>query len=182
MQQLLIWTPGDARLLWQLAELYNAAGKQVIGDKTIDHRVTAHKIYDILTNPFGAYKYRPRELLDNKETLAKDLQSNPPPPEKAADDGAPGARAAPNDDDTGRVSWRTLFIGLAAGLIVALFVSWQLHEIRRRAQRRAAAKPQGLHGRAIAGEVGDTRIQVGNSPIVPAPDTHVRAADKPTKS
>src|SRR5262249_20033684 len=84
VQQLVLWQPNDARLLWQLGELYNARGD----------RVVAHKIFDSLGG-FGGINFRPALLREHREALKRDLEETPPAPPKI--EAPPGPADAPND-------------------------------------------------------------------------------------
>jgi tetratricopeptide (TPR) repeat protein len=129
VQQLLLWMPDDRRLQWLLAELYNAQGDIV----------AARQIFKELGD--FQNRYPAAECQKHYETLAKyrapvqdiDLGNDK---DKDKDKDKPkdtGSVASAN-----RVDWNSLVIGFGAGVVAVLFVLFQIQEIRRRRQKRAA--------------------------------------------
>lgn len=122
VQQLLVWLPADARLYWQLGELYNARG---------DLRA-AKMIFEDLNKQYGLrvdeYWQRRQVLLETPapdeggvafEKFSKQVEETP-----GAEPEEPG------------IQWRSLAVGFGAGAVVMLFAVWQVREIRRRRQKR----------------------------------------------
>ena len=176
--QLLVWSPNDDRLYWQLGELLNAGG--VVQD--------AYKVFDELVN--NRSESTVRELQEHRKILKASLdvvdavdklkadpakfQTDfhtlmwavsprglllPPVGGDLANETAMAARAQvyaaqtqqqpqptqpppPSNPSPGWwPDWRPLFVGFAAGLIVATLAALQWTEWRRR--RQAAAVPAG---------------------------------------
>ncbi len=144
VQQLLIWMPGDERLLWQLAEAFNAMAS---------YESDAKAKYQLLSSSREVFQYLDDkafkkgrihggpEIKKHMQALADFLQTLPDPNELDP------AKLLPKTDDTpnGLTSeqwWRTLGVGFATGLVVGMFALWQVQEMRRRRQTRAA----GNHG------------------------------------
>ena len=129
VQQLLIWLPEDLRLYWLLGELYNAQG----GPANIQ---SARMIFDDLAGLNGLNVRAPelvahrQELLDYKPPEISTTSTTSADPEKTGK----GTENKPSDMPF-RVDWQTLGVGFGAGLLVAIFGSWQLREIRRRLKK-----------------------------------------------
>jgi hypothetical protein len=136
VQQLLLWMPGDDRLLWLLAETFNASAMEQTNPKEKNMAVwNAHKIFERLTNLKTPVKYGLKEIRKRSAVLEAHVNANPidiappPPPED------------PNDVKmTSREWWWRQTVVLIVGLAVGMFVIWQIQETRRRRQARAAAK------------------------------------------
>ena len=137
VQQLLIWMPTDQRLLWLLGEVSNASlmdykeGKERSQMLRSTQRI--FKKLDVWQNP-------PSFLPAVKERLAKLGPAVDALPE---DNLIEVEKFLPKDDDTPPGTpfdwWRTLGVGFFTGLVVGMFAVWQLQEMRRRRQARAAA-------------------------------------------
>jgi tetratricopeptide (TPR) repeat protein len=124
VQQLLIWLPEDDRLYWLLGELYNAEGSP----KNI--RV-ARMIFDELAG-FDGRGVRAPELAEHRKDLLNyhdseiegtstfDVNKKIDEEEKKRSEQAP------------KIDWQTLGVGFGTGLVVAIFGTWQIREIRRR--------------------------------------------------
>lgn len=131
VQQLLVWLPDDVRLYWLLGELYNAQG----GPKNIR---AARMIFDELAG-FNGLGVRAAELAEHRKdllnfTIPEDDQAAPLDIEdKLKEDEKKRA-------EQGMLDWRTLGVGFGIGLVVAVFGMWQIREIRRRRQSRAAIR------------------------------------------
>lgn len=129
VQQLLVWLPHDMRLYWLLGELFNAEGnieaaRDIFGEIAVKWNPPTDKTF--------GFKQRPSypKLF---ETHLKAIQAHPR--EEVIID-------LPKEPAPG-VDWRTLGIGFGSGLLVALFAHWQVRELRRRRQARAAVRAGG---------------------------------------
>jgi hypothetical protein len=134
VQQLLIWLPEDDRLYWLLGELYNARGgakdiqaARLIFDELAGARsTTAGSWTRRVVAPELAEHYRVlRDYRDPDAATPFDINKKIDEEEQKRRDAAPG------------FDWQNLAVGFGAGLVVAIFGSWQLREIRRRRQNRA---------------------------------------------
>ena len=108
VQQLLLWFPTDARLLWLLAELYAADGKFKEAD-TITYQCTASR------------NYAPRQLLEHRGAIVKALAAQ----EKRAAEQAKAALPAEPEEEP--ISLRAIwlyFAGVIAIATVALVRGW----------------------------------------------------------
>ncbi|HEY2911071.1 MAG TPA: hypothetical protein VGI99_12540, partial [Gemmataceae bacterium] len=108
VQQLLLWFPTDARLLWLLAELYAADGKFKEAD-TITYQCTASR------------NYAPRQLLEHRGAVARVLAAQ----EKQTTEQAKAALPAEPEEEP--ISLRAIwlyFAGVVAIAAVALARSW----------------------------------------------------------
>ncbi len=133
VQQLLLWLPDDPRLLWLLAELYNAEG----------HVVPAQEIFEALAGLSSTIHYRPRQLKLHRQILNEYLKAHPEEYQKIK-----GKEAGPEEKPG--FPWKILAVGMASGAVVMLFLLWQIGEIRRRRWHRAAAALAGPKSAAIA--------------------------------
>lgn len=157
VQQLLLWMPSDARLLWQLAELYNADGD----------RVNAYRAFEACAG-LGGFNFRPRELVEHRQSVKKDLDDNPPQEPKGPDLDK-GDAPPPEEQEGPLVDWKAaLAVGFAGGMMVMLFIIWQFQEIRRRRLRRGGLPPRGQ-----AREI---------SPAPSLPEPHIRAGEPRPKT
>jgi hypothetical protein len=126
VQQLNVWLPDDLRLYWLLGELYNAQGTEK-GIKS------AHQIFTDLQG-FAD--------LSKAEPIAEDVKSQLKERVRVLNIAAGEIRAEeekklfPVIDDKPAsgltADWRTVAISFGAGFMLALFVFWQVREIRRR--------------------------------------------------
>lgn len=131
VQQLLVWLPEDVRLYWLLGELYNAQG----GPKNIR---AARMIFEELAG-FNGLGVRAAELAEHRKDL---LNATIPEEDQAArlDIEEKLQDEEKKRGDQGLLDWRTLGVGFGTGLVVAIFGMWQIREIRRRRQSRAAIR------------------------------------------
>jgi tetratricopeptide (TPR) repeat protein len=182
VSQLLLWSPGDDRLYWQLAELLNTMGNVQDAYEVLDELVntrTASAVRDVqahrrilkeslplvgalndvfrgdpskfqmdfhqvmwavsprgmLLPPVGGDLANETAMAARAEEYARQAQ------QRAAEAEGPRAGNKPGPPVPAAgwwPDWRTLFIGFAAGLIVATLAALQWMEMRR---RRAAAHP-----------------------------------------
>jgi tetratricopeptide (TPR) repeat protein len=126
VEQLLLWEPDDARLLWLAAELLNAEGD-------------AERARDLMLYVIGSAQYATPELKEHRDVLVRET---PPKQNRPLDFGEPAGKAADDKvEDPARWPanpWQLLGVGFGAGAVVALLGVWQVREIRR---RRAPARP-----------------------------------------
>ncbi|WP_020474122.1 hypothetical protein [Zavarzinella formosa] len=117
VQQMLIWHPNDARLLWQLGELYNTEGN-------ID---TAARILDL-----GSYTqgYSNPQLLDHRRVLLTAISEAAAA--KVAEQEAERAAKIQNQIDEKKRFWWIVSIFVAGGIFLLYS---QAREIRRRIMR-----------------------------------------------
>jgi tetratricopeptide (TPR) repeat protein len=128
VQQLLVWLPEDNRLYWQLGEIYNAAGSP-------DDMRTAYALFDDLVD-LQKRQYRPTELVEHWRLLEDRVAALPSDSrvsdlEKELDKAEEKKEEAPLAFD-----WRSFLIAFGFGAVVALFLHWQIQEIRRRRKVR----------------------------------------------
>jgi hypothetical protein len=133
VEQLLIWMPNDERLLWLLAETFNASAMEHQNKKGKSMAVlNANKIFQRLLRFETPTKYGRKEITERQAVLQVYVDANPvdtiqPPVED------------PNDVKmTSLQWWRTLAVVFALGLAIGMFALWQTQEVRRRRQARAA--------------------------------------------
>jgi hypothetical protein len=154
VQQLVLWDPDDNRLLWQLAELYNAAGNMRAANALMDLCVNAPRQY---TNP---------ELLDHRRTIQtalpewlkleakkqEELERRRKVEEeraeaeatrireerRAEDEKARSIEEASKQDAAERKQW--VRIGVATVLVFVVY--WQVREVLRRWQKYRATGPK----------------------------------------
>ena len=125
VQQMLLWNPLDTRLLWLLAELYQAGGRL---------RESA-KLFDQCT---WGRNYTNRALLMSHRQQVREAASRLPPEREVEIADAPATPApAPPDPAARAESRRKLtIIGAGVALVAALMVALQLRAWRRRWPRK----------------------------------------------
>jgi len=113
VQQLLLWDPSDNRLLWQLAELYNADG----------NLNAARDLFDLCAD---ARKYSQLQLMEHRRIVLEAVAAQ--------------AEAARQKSEEARSNQRRQYylVGGIGGVIVLLLGYWQLREWRRRLQAARA--------------------------------------------
>jgi hypothetical protein len=133
VEQLLIWMPGDERLLWLLAETFNASAMEHPNLKEKSVAIyNANLIFQRLTNFETPASYGLKEITTRAAVIQAFADANPinvitPPPED------------PNDVRmTSQKWWQTLAVVMAVGIATGMFAIWQVQEMRRRRQARAA--------------------------------------------
>jgi high-affinity Fe2+/Pb2+ permease len=133
VEQLLIWMPNDERLLWLLAETFNASAMEHQNKKGKSMAVlNANKIFQRLLNFETPTKYGLKEITKRQAVLQDYMDANPV-------DAIQIPVADPNDVKMTRLQWwRTLAVAFALGLAIGMFALWQTQEMRRRRQARAA--------------------------------------------
>lgn len=127
VQQLVLWLPNDARLVWLLGELYNASGESWAAWKLFEDLV-----YDRNERIDELMKHR--AILANAPlSKASQKKSNL---DFAADDPTDRVKKVTDKDDSPPLDVKSLLIALGAGIIVGMMTLWQVREIRRRRQPR----------------------------------------------
>ncbi len=172
----LVWelcrtTPGDFRLLWLLAELFNASGQiepahglmksiadRGIGssfDRLVKHRQVLSRATPIIkrwrepdTSLWLMYALAPRGLVapgGGGPFLQETIAFTPLAPPKSYYEGTwqppPPPQLPQADAPTARFTWRHVTIGFVSGALVAALVGLQWFEWRRRRQARVPAPP-----------------------------------------
>ena len=133
VQQLLIWMPSDERLLWLLAETFNASAMDHQTKKGKSMAVlNANKVFLRLLRFETPTKYGLKEITKRQAVLQAYVDANPV-------DTIPPPLEDPNDVKmTSQQWWRTLAVVFALGVAIGIFALWQTQEMRRRRQARAA--------------------------------------------
>ena len=124
VQQLLFWHPKDARLYWQLGELYNAEGDVETAAKLLD-ACTFNMGY---SNP-TVIEHR-RALKSAADTMAAARQEQAARAQQAAAEEE--ERQAQAERDYRKRFWWVVAIGVALGLML---VYYQFREVARRLRR-----------------------------------------------
>jgi hypothetical protein len=106
VQQLLLWFPQDTRLLWLLAELYNAEGNLEAAAKMFDMCVWSRR-YDSTT------------LREHRRIVQDAYDATTKPVEKPVPSLLPG-------------TWQVYTVGTVFGIILLILVGWQFREWIRR--------------------------------------------------
>jgi hypothetical protein len=110
-QQLVLWLPTDARLLWLLGELYNAQGDMQAAGK-------------IFIDCVDQRRFDAPALLSHRQVVLEALKpADPPPPPPLLE-----------------ITPKTVAVAAVAGLVIAGFVVLQVREIRRRRARGSTAR------------------------------------------
>jgi tetratricopeptide (TPR) repeat protein len=115
VQQLLLWFPEDTRLLWQLAELYNAEGNLEAATKLLDMCVWQRR--------FESPALREHRRVVQETYEAQLNTAEPAPPETTKPKILPG-------------TWQVWAVGTACGLVVAALAFFQVRELLRRLRGR----------------------------------------------
>src|SRR5262249_51522975 len=157
VQQLLVWMPEDARLIWLLGELLNANG-DIVSARTVFSEFKSR--FKELPRNAALVKAKDENALmerfmEDHPTIAKRFKALneyvAPLPEASGGQptggNKPPADVVPKKNNTGpgptvgtvNVDWQTLGIGFGAGGLVGMLVTWQLRDVLRRRQTRAAA-------------------------------------------
>jgi hypothetical protein len=133
VEQLLLWMPGDNRLLWLLGEVFNASAMEHRDRKDKNQAiVNAFTIFQKMTNPLDPTNYGLKEINSRYDALSKYVDAMPPEDLKLPDD---DTKEVPMSS---RQWWRVTAVGFITGLLIGLFALWQVQEMRRRRQARAA--------------------------------------------
>lgn len=152
VEQLLIWMPHDDRLFWLLGELFNARGEygtalEIFNDvaKKLQGIRLGGKVQVLDPSyPDLPELHREHVLAVRAEKLkAEDRAFQPAQGTAEVQPTATVKPPAPPTSATGTfpIDLRSLGVGFGVGLLVAVLGYWQLREIRRRLQARAAAAP-----------------------------------------
>lgn len=121
VEQLLIWFPADARLLWLLGELYNAQGDLA-------------SAYSVFEDCVGSRGYGSPTLREHRQ-IVKEALAAAQAAEAAAGETSAAPREALLPDRTTR--W---VVGGVFGVVVLLLGWWQAREIVRRVRAAAQRK------------------------------------------
>jgi hypothetical protein len=151
VEQLLIWMPHDDRLFWLLGELFNARGEYGTALEIFDD--VAKKLQGIRlggkveeldrTYPDLPHLHREHVLaVRAAKQKAEEKEFQPAAQEPVPVDPPVAKRSAPPAVVAGTlpIDLRSLGVGFALGVLVAVLGYWQLREITRRLQARAAAR------------------------------------------
>jgi tetratricopeptide (TPR) repeat protein len=168
VQQLLVWTPEDARLIWLLAELLNAEGDTesaatVLSEfesrfkleprnaaivREVKDEVEQQKILsDRFAEEYPIVANRMRALKAHNERppqLANDKQPPSTTPPQGGGGKKPGPAATPTAGPL-NVDWQTLGVGFGSGALLGFLGCWRLREALRRRQTRPPAATADRH-------------------------------------
>lgn len=127
VEQLLMWMPGDPRLLWLLGEVFNATAMSESDKGRKDQRMTsAFQIYLQLTELKTGAEFGKKEIKAQYDVLDAYMASIKDP------------NLVPSDPEVPPSPWWRIGGGFLTGIAVGMFALWQLQEVRRRMQTRAA--------------------------------------------
>ncbi|MBI3822078.1 MAG: hypothetical protein HY289_05280 [Planctomycetes bacterium] len=133
VEQLLIWMPKDKRLLWLLGEVLNASVMEYQDAPRKNQAIAgAHAIFSSLTDPLGEPIDMGMEEIKSRRRVIEQYR-------KANDPGMGGIPGFPDEEKKESPWWR-IGVGFLAGAALGMFALWQIQEMRRRRQVRAAAK------------------------------------------
>jgi hypothetical protein len=157
VQQLLVWMPEDARLIWLMGEVLNARGDVESARKVFSEFLSRFAQrqefsgFGKVSNPEVLYAkflerhpvvgMRLKALREYVAPLPVEPAHEPPTAKKAQPETAPAKKTPGKDEPTAgllKLDWQALGIGFGSGALVAVLASWQLREILRRRQARAA--------------------------------------------
>ena len=125
VQQMLMWHPNDARLFWQLGELYNAEGEAE----------TAAKILDLCSYTQG---YSNPHLLEHRRLLQSAVSETATAKVEDRDrrqrefEAESAAKAQEKNDEQKR-KWWIISVAVAGGLFLLYY---QVREVRKRLRRK----------------------------------------------
>jgi hypothetical protein len=133
VEQFLIWMPDDDRLVWLLGEVFNASAMEHQDPKRKNEAIlNSLAVFEKLTNLQQPTTYGLKEAKARYEVLEKARAEMPPEPE-------PKIPVEPEVTLT-NIEWvRRQVIVFAVGAALGIFALWQVQEVRRRRQGRAAA-------------------------------------------
>jgi tetratricopeptide (TPR) repeat protein len=120
VQQLLLWFPEDTRLLWLLAELYNAQGDVEAASKLLDDCVWQRRYESPVLRE---HRRIVQEAYEAQAKAAPVIEEPPPAP-------APQRVILPS-------GWQLYAVGLGFGAVVLVLGYWQISELVRRLRRPA---------------------------------------------
>jgi hypothetical protein len=136
VEQLLLWMPTDKRLLWLLAETFNASAADHKDDKERKKAIrSAYLIFHKLNDPLSMPTYGREEIESHYKALGNDpaaqvVEREITLPKDFEKDKEP-------ELGLGTVAWwRTIAVGFATGVAIGMFALWQIQEVRRRRQAR----------------------------------------------
>ena len=118
VQQLLFWMPGDARLYWQLAELYNASGEmenaRTIMNECVDSR-----------------RYQPDLLREHRRQIDEEI-------EQRREQRAKKQRESEEEQAHNEGRKKKIMIGVAigGGAIILLLLYWQVGILLRKSREK----------------------------------------------
>jgi tetratricopeptide (TPR) repeat protein len=142
VEQLLVWMPHDTRLYWLLGELFNAEG-DVNAAREIFEEV-AVKWDPTRAKEKGTVQKLPPPSFRREQTLPSRfkehleiLEAQSPTQSRAEEPSlsqAPPVETPPVPASTA-VDWKSLGVGFAGGVVVAILTAWQVRDLRRRRSR-----------------------------------------------
>lgn len=138
MQQLVLWYPGDDRLMWQLAELYSALG---------DVR-TAARLFELCVlelkpkNPeLRAHRTAIRPAAEKQaelDAIAKAESQRMLEEKRKAEEDRKKAEEEAKEREKHEKKQRQILVGVILGLVLLVLIYWQSREVMRRMRRRSA--------------------------------------------
>lgn len=139
VEQLVMWMPHDDRLFWLLGETFSASAMQETDEKTKNQLIfSAYLVFQQLEKKsFSAKVYGKQEIELRRTKLAEYVKGMPEPNLLNPEDFLKKVE----QKDAGLTNeqwWRALGVGFITGLAVGIFALWQVQEMRRRRQARAA--------------------------------------------
>ncbi len=125
VQQLLLWTPSDARLYWLLAELYNASGDLASASRILNECVDARR-------------YQPDLLREHRRIIQEELARQQQEEAKLREQQLQQQKASEDQQARDKVYSRKIMIGVgvAGAAIILLMLYWQVGIVLRRVSKK----------------------------------------------
>jgi Flp pilus assembly protein TadD len=125
VQQLLLWTPSDARLYWLLAELYNASGE------------TSNAL-TIMNDCMDARRYQPDLLREHRRVIQEAVDRQQQEDARRREEQAQKQKQSDEEQAHSKERTKKIMIGVGVifGAIVLLLLYWQVGIVLRRVSKK----------------------------------------------